>query len=611
MLSPEPGSASRRRDALQVFELLVCAVRPLSWEEVQAALCIDVERQEVNLNRRRNADAKSLCGALIEIGPRGDIEFVHVTARAYVTHSGYYCRCAGWPDHLQSTHIRSPASHLRLAELCLEYFCFPIFDSSLSDEQIQGYLFTGAYALLEYAIVNWPIHVERGLLDQQVSRELVQQLEETLSAFLDTRWRPPHDKSLVPKGFISPLKVIKNTELQAKVLKTMASIHRLTTAHVLDVPACAAVDLFDFIYRLREQLEYLADSTYGDELEALERFYGPNIYKCPRPYCKWFHHGFEDAQERALHKDKHDRSFHCPDVSCYGATIGHTSKKELEAHIASYHAPEDEFPAEISPGRDSNGQPPEHSEPSSGPDQASVPANQEAGEPNGSLNQSGNTADPGKKKDRPEGEQTARVRKERRTTFQCNLCPKVFKRAYNLRSHLRTHTDERPFMCTVCGTAFAREQDRKRHEGLHAGEKRFVCQGTLKSGLQWGCGRRFARSDARERHFRSEAGRICIKPVQDEEAVMRLNEFSQGHQLQSAESTLESQPEVLEHHLGLPNMYVDDSIDRLAVNFDFTPAENPWDFEDGAFYADYQGRFETPSPQLTPVGPGSHSPGLA
>lgn len=72
-------------------------------------------------------------------------------------------------------------------------------------------------------------------------------------------------------------------------------------------------------------------------------------------------------------------------------------------------------------------------------------------------------------------------------TFQCTLCPKRFTRAYNLRSHLRTHTDERPFVCTVCGKAFARQHDRKRHEGLHSGEKKFVCKGELKQGGHWGC----------------------------------------------------------------------------------------------------------------------------
>lgn len=119
-------------------------------------------------------------------------------------------------------------------------------------------------------------------------------------------------------------------------------------------------------------------------------------------------------------------------------------------------------------------------------------------------------------------------------TFQCTLCPKRFTRAYNLRSHLRTHTDERPFVCTVCGKAFARQHDRKRHEGLHSGEKKFVCKGDLKSGSQWGCGRRFARADALGRHFRSEAGRICIKPLLDEEIHERQRLWNEQQMQQAA-----------------------------------------------------------------------------
>ncbi|RMZ87113.1 hypothetical protein DV736_g5661, partial [Chaetothyriales sp. CBS 134916] len=123
------------------------------------------------------------------------------------------------------------------------------------------------------------------------------------------------------------------------------------------------------------------------------------------------------------------------------------------------------------------------------------------------------------------GQSSSRVQKHP-ATFQCHLCPKKFTRAYNLRSHLRTHTDERPFVCTVCGKAFARQHDRKRHEGLHSGEKKFVCKGELRShpGQFWGCGRRFARADALGRHFRSEAGRVCIKPLLDEEAAERRNQ---------------------------------------------------------------------------------------
>jgi hypothetical protein len=105
------------------------------------------------------------------------------------------------------------------------------------------------------------------------------------------------------------------------------------------------------------------------------------------------------------------------------------------------------------------------------------------------------------------------------SAYGCHLCDKRFTRAYNLRSHLRTHTDERPFVCTICSKAFARQHDRKRHEALHSGEKKFECKGFLSDGVTpWGCGRKFARADALGRHFRTEGGRECINPLLEEEA---------------------------------------------------------------------------------------------
>ncbi|KAJ5547909.1 hypothetical protein N7513_005143 [Penicillium frequentans] len=101
------------------------------------------------------------------------------------------------------------------------------------------------------------------------------------------------------------------------------------------------------------------------------------------------------------------------------------------------------------------------------------------------------------------------------TTFRCPLCPRKFTRAFNLRGHVRTHTDERPFACGVCGRAFTRQHDRRTHEQLHNREMKWVCGGLLENGKSWGCGRRYDRKSNLSRHHRSKIGQGCIKPISD------------------------------------------------------------------------------------------------
>ncbi|KAI1083223.1 hypothetical protein F5B20DRAFT_451656 [Whalleya microplaca] len=82
---------------------------------------------------------------------------------------------------------------------------------------------------------------------------------------------------------------------------------------------------------------------------------------------------------------------------------------------------------------------------------------------------------------------------------KCPFCETEFTRHHNLKSHLLTHSQEKPYVCQTCNMRFRRLHDLKRHTKLHTGEKPHVCPK---------CDRKFARGDALARHSKGPGG--CV-----------------------------------------------------------------------------------------------------
>ncbi|XP_054919797.1 uncharacterized protein [Dermacentor andersoni] len=59
--------------------------------------------------------------------------------------------------------------------------------------------------------------------------------------------------------------------------------------------------------------------------------------------------------------------------------------------------------------------------------------------------------------------------------LKCVVCRLGFNSRSNLRSHMRTHTLEKPFACKFCGRSFSQSSTLRNHLRLHTGERPYKC----------------------------------------------------------------------------------------------------------------------------------------
>ncbi|XP_061741191.1 transcription factor E4F1 isoform X2 [Nerophis ophidion] len=104
--------------------------------------------------------------------------------------------------------------------------------------------------------------------------------------------------------------------------------------------------------------------------------------------------------------------------------------------------------------------------------------------------------------------------------YICPLCEKTFKTSNILKTHIKTHSDQKNFPCELCSASFRTKGSLSRHNRRHSDERPYQC--TM-------CGQSFRESGALTRHLKSLTP--CtekIRFVQYKEILVSKDGLKQG-----------------------------------------------------------------------------------
>ncbi|KAI2838585.1 hypothetical protein CBS11350_8057 [Aspergillus niger] len=333
------GHARKVRDphtATHIDEILgwiVCARRPLRWEEIQTAVCIDPERREFDIDRQLNGSPEDIFASLVERHPNETVDLVHQTAQQYLTKER-----KSTEGLIREPEVNVHKGHYSLAVRCLTYLSLRQFHLDRSKPEIKSDLREGFHQLYDYASACWAMHLEGAVFD--LGDPDLTRLHQTLRKMIKLHWfnsyKPIQSTKKVRK-LLSPFEklVDANSRKYDRLLQAVAWAKKLSGPSGKGLSDKDALTLWKVTANIRLVLEDIDDE--GDDWAIIKDKYGVRRFKCARINCYYYHHGFRDFDQRERHTLKHTRPYLCVVAGCQKEAIGYAREENLREHLRGAH----------------------------------------------------------------------------------------------------------------------------------------------------------------------------------------------------------------------------------------------------------------------------------
>ncbi|KAF5244817.1 hypothetical protein FANTH_7584 [Fusarium anthophilum] len=337
-LTAQPGGSARWDRSKLLFGWLICAKRPLRWNEIQAILCFDPHNLHIDFeNDMLRQDMETYLGSIVHVLDGGYIRLIHSTASRYI---------------IENRHIIEKQVQCQLTTMCLRYLTLPCFtrDTNYREHQRNEQAKLGWFSFQDYACAHWLHHTDTLIQDcgeifaaetfQDVAAEFASALKHFVNAHRADLTTTKHAE-LVENHIASfiDLEVYEDLHLLWNHIYT----HQRGDYSKRNTVGIERIE--DGLKDNRTQLEvlFVHHPKVGDE-DTVEDYYGSKPYKCNRTLCRFFHVGYNNTVDRDNHGKRHERPFQCP-ISCNAAPLGFVSNKDRDRHVNIYHPELSEGPA--------------------------------------------------------------------------------------------------------------------------------------------------------------------------------------------------------------------------------------------------------------------------